>query len=183
MKLLIIFISATYGGITIPQDQCRWLKAADWETTLKCDGNEVAIGACSGGAGKDCPENTVHWLKCCALPDYYYSGCHTYGTEWGVNNDCRDHDETLLLEASCSSGAGHDCHGFVNLVECCSGHLQGKDVGPTTECTWEYTGYGNPIECGRSDEVLVGRCGSGTGRECPGETAHGNLCCELDYLS
>ena len=29
--------------------------AEDWETTLKCDGNEVAVGGCSSGFQKDCP--------------------------------------------------------------------------------------------------------------------------------
>ena len=36
----------------------RWISAGDWDTELKCDGNEVAVGACSGGGAhghKDCP--------------------------------------------------------------------------------------------------------------------------------
>ena len=32
-------------------------------------------------------------------------------------------------------------------------------VGPTDQCTWEYSGHGTMLECGRSDEVLVGRWG------------------------
>ena len=73
-------------------------------------------------------------------------------------------------------------------------------VGPTAECHWDYTpGWGHRKECGRSDEVLVGRCGSGMNQsrlnktliiqnyvisisDCPGGTDHGNLCCELDFM-
>ena len=36
----------------------RWITAPDWDTELKCDGDQVAVGACSGGGGwghKDCP--------------------------------------------------------------------------------------------------------------------------------
>ena len=87
-----------------------------------------------------------------------------------------------MLEGSCSSGENYDCQGFATLSECCSGHLDGKEVGPTPECTWEYTGHGEPLECGRSDEVVVGQCGSGRDLDCPGGTSHGNLCCELDFL-
>ena len=38
-------------------------------------------------------------------------------------------------------------------VECCEGSYQAQAAGPTDECTWEYTGYGERVECGRSDEV------------------------------
>ena len=38
-------------------------------------------------------------------------------------------------------------------MECCEGSYQAQAVGPTDECTWEYTGYGERVECGRSDEV------------------------------
>ena len=27
----------------------RWITAPDWDTELKCDGDQVAVGACSGG--------------------------------------------------------------------------------------------------------------------------------------
>ena len=36
----------------------RWFSASDWDTELKCDGNQVAVGACAGGGGfghMDCP--------------------------------------------------------------------------------------------------------------------------------
>ena len=35
----------------------RWRDAHDWGMELKCDGNEVVVGSCSGGGGlgsKDC---------------------------------------------------------------------------------------------------------------------------------
>ena len=47
----------------------------------------------------DHPGGTVHQLLCCSLPDYTYSHCNTYSSDWGVGIDCRDHGaETLLGE-------------------------------------------------------------------------------------
>ena len=65
------------------------------------------------------------------------------------------------MEGQCHSGQHHDCHGSANLVTCCQGHYQGRAVGPTDQCTWEYFDHGQQMECGRSDEIIVGRCGSG----------------------
>ena len=95
------------------------------------------------------------------MPEYYYSDCSSYGSGYGVPIDCRDHGEGLVIEGQCHSGQGIDCHGSVNLVQCCQGHYQGRAVGPTSECSWQYHGHGAMLECGRSDEILVGRCGSG----------------------
>ena len=53
---------------------------------------------------------------------------------YGVPIDCRDHGESLLVEGQCNSGAHEDCHGSVNLVSCCSGHLQGQ-VGEILDIT------------------------------------------------
>lgn len=55
---LIFTVSVTKCGISIPKEDCRWITASDWNTELKCDGDQVAVGACSGGGGwghKDCP--------------------------------------------------------------------------------------------------------------------------------
>ena len=79
-----------------------------------------------------------------------------------------------MSEGQCHSGENHDCHGSANLVTCCNGAQAGAEVtqfpeqmgsedyliaqvGPTDQCTWEYSGHGTMLECGRSDEVLVGR--------------------------
>ena len=85
------------------------------------------------------------------------------------------------MEGQCHSGEHQDCHGHGNLITCCHGHLGGQDVGPTEvnmttisyqdlkfeimqECSWEYAGHGVVLECGRSDEIVTGRCGSGENR-------------------
>ena len=138
-----VLILQSQAGIKIPQDDCDWLISPDFnDDILKCDGNEVAVGACGGETNRDCPENSAHQLKCCAIHGYYYSDCNAYGADHGVNNNCRDHGLTLLLEASCNSGEHHDCHGSSTIAECCTGHLEGREVGPTAECTWEYAGHG-----------------------------------------
>ena len=46
----IIFIIAmvanhTFAGIDIPRDNCKWYDAHHG-IEIKCDGNEVAVGAC-----------------------------------------------------------------------------------------------------------------------------------------
>ena len=50
-------------------------------------------------------------------------------------------------------GVNHDCEGSANLVTCCQGHYQGKEVGPTDQCSWEYFEHGQQMECGSSDQV------------------------------
>merc|ERR1712198_524918 len=191
MMLALLFIPAVCigfakAGIDIPRDNCHWLSAADYNTKLHCGGNEVAIGACSGGGGfghKDCPGGTVHMLHCCAVPQYSWGHCEPYTSDFGEGIDCNDHGDGLVLEASCHSGAHHDCHGKANEVECCDATLEGQRVGTTDSCTWLYGGHGEQLECGREDEVLAGRCGSGRNNDCHGgHSSQGNLCCEFDLL-
>lgn len=67
----------------------RWLVASEWETLLKCDGNQVAVGSCSSGSHKDCPGKSVHQIKCCDMPDFYFSNCDTFTSDWGQPIDCR----------------------------------------------------------------------------------------------
>lgn len=183
---LVVFSKTIWCGIPVPRDNCHWLTATNWETVLKCDGNEVAVAACSGGGGhgnKDCPGGTVHQLECCAMPDYYYSGCHEVGvSQWGAPTSCLDNSVDSLLEGSCSSGENRDCHGFSMLITCCEGHLKGERVGGSDQQNWLYTGHGIPLECGRNDEVILGRCSSGKYADCPGGTSHGILCGELIIL-
>ena len=60
------------------------------------------------------------------MPDFYYSDCDTYNSDYGIPIDCRDHEEgTQIVEGQCHSGSAHDCHGDANQVACCSGHYQG----------------------------------------------------------
>ena len=56
----------------------------------------------------------------------------------------------------------------------------GEDVGPRIEqCGWIYGGHCDRIECFRDDEIVAGRCGSGSNHDCPNDGSHGILCCEL----
>ena len=50
-----VIITLSDAGITIPKEDCRWLVAEDFNTDLKCDGNEVAVGSCASGFHADCP--------------------------------------------------------------------------------------------------------------------------------
>lgn len=91
-------------------------------------------------------------------------------------------------------------------MECCQGHLQGQIVGSTGQCNWLFSGgFGatlgifhcatliwpfyvlNIIECGRNDEVVMGRCSTGGGHsgngDCPDDNVHGIYCCEIDVVA
>ena len=59
------------------------------------------------------------------MPEFFYSDCDTFSSDWGIPIDCRDHGEGKLVEGQCHSGEKHDCHGAANLVTCCSGSYQG----------------------------------------------------------
>ena len=80
-------------------------------------------------------------------------------------------------------GAGLECNGFSVVNRCCEGHIGPYKVGPNiSNCHWNYGNHGVPIECGRNDEAVAGRCGSGQIARCPNDSSHGILCCELTIL-
>ena len=88
-----------------------------------------------------------------------------------------------------SKGAELDCNGFSVVNLCCDGHMitgqngTSQNVGPHIgNCDWKYANHGDPVECGRIDEVVAGRCGSGQIARCPNDSSHGILCCELTFL-
>ena len=53
-------------------------------------------------------------------------------------------------------------------------------AGPNPNvCSWTYANHGYQLECGRNDEIVAGRCGSGEHNDCPNGSSHGILCCEF----
>ena len=48
------------------------------------------------GENPDCPNNVHHQLQCCAVPEYYYGHCESFGTDHGVPNSCLDHGNLIL---------------------------------------------------------------------------------------
>merc|ERR1719464_616357 len=105
--------------------------------------------------------------------------------EHGKPNSCLEHGEVpTMLEGTCGSGAELDCNGFSVVNLCCDGHMitgqngTSQNVGPHIgNCDWKYANHGCPVECGRIDEVVAGRCGSGQIARCPNDSSHGILCC------
>merc|ERR1712080_723389 len=185
LTLLAVGLVCVQGEIKIPEEGCRWISES-FGGENKCDGNEVAVGSCGSGRHTDCNnQNAVTMLKCCDLPGFFYTDCTKHGANWGVPMDCTQLKGTApLVEGICGSGFRHDCHGQGHEIECCSGSVNGTAVGPTSQCYWEYTAaFGMQVECGRDDEVIVGRCGSGEHKDCPGAHVHGIYCCELDFKS
>ena len=78
-----------------------------------------------------CPGGTIHQLKCCAVPDYYFSDCNTFPARFGEPFDCRDHGDNVVVEGQCHSGENNDCHGQQNLVTCCQELI--VEIGSFTE--------------------------------------------------
>ena len=125
---------------------------------------------------------------------------------WGELLACPDihTGDGHLLEGLCESGTDYACNGHASEVECCQGHYQGQVIGSTGQCSWLFTGgFGSVLgrtfliiihavssransECGRSDEVVMGRCSTGGGHtgngDCPDGNVHGIYCCEIDVL-
>ena len=48
------------------------------------------------GENPDCPNNVHHQLQCCAVPEYYYGHCESFGSNYGVPNSCLDHGNLIL---------------------------------------------------------------------------------------
>ena len=58
--------------------------------------------------------------------------------------------------------------------------ILGANAGPNPNaCSWTYANHGYQLECGRNDEIIAGRCGSGEHNDCPNDSSHGILCCEF----
>ena len=179
--ILLLSAKPIICGIEVPRENCQWI-SGDYGQTSQCDGNQVVVGACGAGRYADCPGDTWHQILCCAMPDFVYGECQKYGSGHGQLNSCLEHGNVArLLEGTCGSGAELDCDGYSVINNCCIGHLfSGEQVGPNkNQCTWEYADYGYQLECGRSDEVVAGRCGSGQINRCPNGSSHGILCCEF----
>ena len=57
-------------------------------------------------------------------------------------------------------------------MTCCQGHYQAREVGPGLQCGWEYLEHGQQSECPSSDQIVVGRCGSGMNRQSDSTYSH-----------
>ena len=170
------------AGIEIPRDDCEWRVGDLGNMANRCDGDQIAVGACGGGFNSDCPGGAFTMVECCRVPEFYYGLCEVRGGTWGELLECPEiHSESgHLVEGFCESGSSFACNGHASEVECCQGHLQGQLVGSTGQCTWLFSGgFGATLECGRNDEAVMGRCSTGGGHsgngDCPDDNVHGNL--------
>ena len=46
---------AVWAGIEIPRDDCEWRAGDEGNMANRCDGDQIAVGACGGGFNNDCP--------------------------------------------------------------------------------------------------------------------------------
>ena len=79
-----------------------------------------------------CVGNSVHQLKCCAMPEFSYSPhCERDYSGAGQPIDCRDFFYDSIVKGQCHSGTSEDCEfqwGMVryNVIECCQASYQGE---------------------------------------------------------
>ena len=52
-----------YGGIDIPRDDCEWRAGGLGNMANRCDGDQVAVGACGSGFNNDCPGELSQIIK------------------------------------------------------------------------------------------------------------------------
>ena len=113
-----------------------------FSATARCDGDQLAVGACGSGFNNDCPDGTFTLLECCRVAEFYYGTCEVRGGTWGELLACPDihTGDGHLLEGLCESGTSEACNGHASEVECCQGHYQGQLVGSTGQCSWVFSG-------------------------------------------
>jgi len=181
---------STPPAFEIPREQCRWKGADHLNTLLRCDGNEIAVGVCSGGRKTDCG-GKYHEIQCCAVPAFTSSKCEVKNAHgWGDPLNCRTGTTTngnILMSGACASGGTRDCHGEAQQAECCKGTLNNGaetlGVPDSNTCKWKYSpNWGDRLECDGKNEAAVGHCGSGNRRDCPNRNVHGLLCCQVDVI-
>ncbi|XP_023343480.1 uncharacterized protein LOC111712951 [Eurytemora carolleeae] len=179
--LFVLFFGLVNAGIEIPRDNCDW-RGAHWGDFIACDGDQIAIGACGSGKDGYCLGSYYTAIQCCTFDGFYYGGCEVANSiDWGVPVSCVGlNGQNHLVESLCGSGGGKDCDGHSHETKCCVGHVEGKVVGTTGSCDWKYTSvWSEELTCGRADEAVMGICGSGENKDCPGDSVHGIYCCEL----
>ena len=49
--------------------------------TARCDGDQLAVGACGSGFNNDCPGGTFTLVECCRVAEFYYGTCEA---EWST---------------------------------------------------------------------------------------------------
>lgn len=79
--------------------------------TQQFDLNQVVIGSCGSGGHVDCDGHT-HQLLCCDLDNFVYSDCLEFQGDYGIHLSCPEltKDKDTMVEASCGSEGGRDCH-------------------------------------------------------------------------
>eukprot|EP00091_Calanus_sinicus_P023243 TRINITY_DN7739_c0_g1_i2.p1 TRINITY_DN7739_c0_g1~~TRINITY_DN7739_c0_g1_i2.p1 ORF type:complete len:183 (-),score=47.91 TRINITY_DN7739_c0_g1_i2:162-662(-) len=132
LSLFFFFcVSEALGGIKIPRDDCEWRAGGEGNMANRCDGDQLVVGACGSGFNADCPGGAFTLVECCRVPEFYYGSCEVRGGTWGELLACPDLSDGHLVEGVCESGRGEACNGHAGEVECCVGHMQGKDIGST----------------------------------------------------
>ena len=98
--IFTLLVKLVTCGIDVPRDECTWLDGR-YGVEVKCDGNQVVVGACGAGHYADCPNGAWHQILCCSLPMFYYEKCVKFGTQHGELNSCLEHGNLSLMLEDC----------------------------------------------------------------------------------
>jgi len=169
---------------------CEWHSSNKWGESVECPWDNFASGACAGGRRKDCPGKNIVELKCCSFKEMKWTDDCAYKKSWhGQKMEC-DMNRKGMIRKTCSSGMKPNCNHQFNTADCCKAVTQvdNKPVGPRSwdDCKvssdrWIWGTYGERLNCPDS-MVIIGRCGSGAKKDCPGVHSHGILCCNIWQL-
>ena len=55
ISVSLLCVSAVFGGIKIPRDDCEWRAGGEGDMANRCDGDQLVVGACGSGFNGDCP--------------------------------------------------------------------------------------------------------------------------------
>lgn len=139
-----------------------------WGRPAMCHDGEVIIGSCGSGGEPDC-DGYSH-AATCAQYDFKPAG-HTWKSDphWGTYLEC----DSGAISGICGSGKNQDCnHGkSTHDIQC----VQGIDIN-RDDCKW-YDGwnYKETLSC-ESGYVAVGRCSSGSNKDCDGKVTQLKCC-------
>lgn len=132
----------------------EWHSTQDWFDYVECSPGYFAVGRCSSGENKDCPNGATHELRCAKAPTprvvLDYTDTETYCTKYGVLTQC---SAGYVITKSCGGGENNnDCR-----TDICS---SGNDVWQGIQCTrvrgYEYDSVSEVSEGGPPEYSIQG---------------------------
>merc|ERR1712150_301456 len=164
--VVLSVVAATYAGPGIDYERCATVSGY-WGETVSCAAGSYAVSFCAVQTGSQC-NNQYTTLKCCnqkasketeVASSSSCNRCAISEGRAGVSLECTG---SRVVTSTCASGSGNDCgYQISGRAYCCDDH----DFDITSQCQWQWAPNGGQLlECA-IDQVMVGQCSSGSGRD------------------